>query len=361
MSTSRFPSLSGISRRGVLAAGGALGAGALLAACGGSDADSGSGSGSGSGKSSAGSGATGGNGKKAAGPFTYTDDRKKTVTLGSTPKNLVAYVGTAAALHDYGIECAGVFGPTTLKDGSPDAQAGDLDVAKVTVIGNVWGEFNIEKYAALSPGLIVSHTYDGKALWYVPEQSAAKILALAPSIAVNVTGVPLTTPLQRYADLAAALGADLASGANAAAKTRFETASANLRAAAKAAGGITVLACSASADSFYVSTPSSAADLTYYKSLGVDFVVPNKVEGGFFETLSWENADKYKADVLMLDDRTATLQPKDLIGRPTWQQMPAVKAGQIHPWPSEPIFSYAKCADQIEALTKAISAAKKVS
>ncbi|MFI0941811.1 ABC transporter substrate-binding protein [Streptomyces sp. NPDC021020] len=360
MTSPRTPSrTSGMSRRGVLAAGGALGAGALLAACGGSDsgsgsgADSGSGSGSGSGSASAGAG--------ASGPFSFTDDRKKAVSLGKAPKNLVAYVGSAAALHDYGVECAGVFGPTTRKDGSPDPQAGDLDVTKVTVIGNVWGEFNIEKYAALGPGLLVSHTYDAKTLWYVPEQSSAKILALAPSVAVNVAGVPLTTPLQRYAELATALGADLGSAVNAAAKTRFETASADLRAAAKAAGGITVMACSASADSFYVSTPSSAADLTYYKSLGVDFIVPDKVEGGFFETLSWENADKYKADVLMLDSRSATLQPKDLTGRPTWQQMPAVKAGQIFPWPSEPIFSYAKCADQLEALTKTVTGAKKVS
>ncbi|WP_234343923.1 ABC transporter substrate-binding protein [Streptomyces sp. NRRL F-5123] len=349
--------MSGIPRRGVLAAGGALGAGALLAACGGSGSGSGSGagpgSGSGSGTSSAGAG--------ASGPFSFTDDRRKAVSLGKAPKNLVAYVGSAAALHDYGVECTGVFGPTTLKDGSPDPQAGDLDVTKVTVIGNVWGEFNIEKYAALGPGLLISHTYDAKALWYVPEQSSAKILALAPSVAVNVAGVPLTTPLQRYAELAAALGADLGSAANAAAKARFESASAALRTAAKAAGGITVMACSASADSFYVSTPSSAADLTYYKSLGVGFVVPDKVEGGFFETLSWENAGKYKADVLMLDSRSATLQPKDLTGRPTWQQLPAVKAGQIFPWPSEPIFSYAKCADQLEALTNAVNGAKKVS
>ncbi|MFI0901438.1 ABC transporter substrate-binding protein [Streptomyces sp. NPDC020983] len=335
----------------MLAAGGALGAGALLAACGGSGSRSGAGSGSGTSPANA----------KPSGPFRFTDDRRKTVSLGKVPKNLVAYVGSAAALHDYGVECTGVFGPTTLKNGSPDPQAGDLDVTKVTVIGNVWGEFNLEKYAALGPGLLVSHTYDAKALWYVPEQSAGKILALAPSAAVNVTGVPLTTPLRRYAELAAALGADLGSAANTAARTRFETASAGLRAAARAAGGITVMACSASADSFYVSTPSSAADLTYYKSLGVNFVVPNKVEGGFFETLSWENADTYKADVLMLDSRSATLQPKDLTGRPTWQRMPAVEAGQIFPWPSEPIFSYAKCADQLEALTKAVAGAKKVS
>ncbi len=194
------------------------------------------------------------------------------------------------------------------------------------MIGNSYGEFDIEKYAALEPGLLISHMYQAPALWYVPDQSAEKILALAPSVAVGVAGVPLTTPLQRYADLAASLGADLGSGPNAAQKARFDKASGDLRAAARAHPDITVMACSASADAFYVSTPAAAADLGYYKSLGVNFVVPAHVKGGFFETLSWESADTYKADVLMLDDRTATLQPKDLTGKPTWARLPAVQA-----------------------------------
>ncbi|MEU6854464.1 ABC transporter substrate-binding protein [Actinacidiphila alni] len=358
MNSSRISPMSGMSRRGVLAVGGSVGIGALLAACGGSsDKSSGDGTDSGSG-----SGATkSASAKPPAGPWTFTDDRKTAVKLDKTPTKLVAYVGSAAALHDYGVECAGVFGPTTVKGGTADAQAGDLDVTKLTVIGNTWGEFNIEKYAALSPQLLISHMYEAPTLWYVPDESAKKILSIAPSVGINLKGVPLTTPLQRYAELAASLGADMASATNAAAKTRFEKASADLRAAAKASGGIKVMAASGSADSFYVSTPASASDLSYYKSLGVDFIVPNKVEGGFFETLSWENADKYQPDVIMLDNRTATLQPKDLASKPTWAQLAAVKAGQVLGWPSEPIFSYAKCADQIEALTKTITAAKKVS
>ncbi|WP_435175713.1 ABC transporter substrate-binding protein [Actinacidiphila sp. bgisy145] len=350
MHASRFAPVSEPSRRGVLAAGGSVGLGALLAACGGS-------SGSGSDTAAA---SSGGKDTKAGGPWSFTDDRKKTAKADRIPANLVAYTGTAAALRDYGVECTGVFGPTTLKDGSPDPMAGDLDVKKLTVIGNTWGEFNIEKYAALNPGLLVSHMYQAPTLWFVPDDSSAKILALAPSVGINVAGVPLTTPLQRYAELAASLGADMAAGTNAAQKARFEKSSAALRAAVKAHPGITVMAGSASADSLYVSTPAAASDLRYYQSLGVDFIVPNQVKGGFFETLSWENADKYQADIIMLDNRTATLQPKDLTGKPTWTKLPAVKGGQVVGWPSEPIFSYAKCADRIDALTHAITSAKKL-
>lgn len=124
------------SRRGILAAGGALGLGAALAACGSDSKDSGSGAKSGSAKS---------------GPWSFKDDRGTTAKSDKIPANIVAFTGVAAALFDYGIEVKGVFGPTTTKGGKADVQAGDMDVSKLTVIGNTWGEFKIEKYAALSP------------------------------------------------------------------------------------------------------------------------------------------------------------------------------------------------------------------
>ncbi|GAB2887741.1 hypothetical protein GCM10027074_65060 [Streptomyces deserti] len=42
-------------------------------------------------------------------------------------------------------------------NGSPDPQAGDMDVTKLTSLGTEWGQFNIEKYAALRPDLLVSN------------------------------------------------------------------------------------------------------------------------------------------------------------------------------------------------------------
>ncbi|MCP3819573.1 ABC transporter substrate-binding protein [Streptomyces sp. A3M-1-3] len=336
---------SHLSRRGLLAAGGALGLGALLAACGDSDTTKGSDKGAGK-----------------AGPWSFKDDLGKTASTKATPKNIVAFTGTAAALYDYGIEVKGVFGPTKLKDGKPDVQAGSMDISKVEILGNVWGEFNVEKYAALAPEVLITNTWDGT-LWYVPEESKDKILKVAPSVAIAVGGdVSLTKPLERMAELAKSLGADLNDKKVVDAKARFEKAAATLREAAKANPGVKVLVGSGSPDLFYVSTPKTSADLKYFEELGVTFVVPTKLDaGGFFESLSWENADKYKADVIMLDNRTGTLQPADLKAKPTWAQLPAVKAGQVTPRVTEPIFSYDKCAPILEELAEAIKKAKKVS
>lgn len=322
---------------------GADGIGALLAACGGGSGGKGSGSAGG-------------------GAWAFTDDRKKKVSLGHTPQRIVAFTGTAAALHDFGADThiVGVFGPAKLPNGKPDPQAGGLDVDKVTVIGNAYNQFNVEKYASLSPDLLITHMYEPGALWFVPDDRKDKIAQLAPSVALTASRTPLVKIIERYAELAGALGADLTAKRVTDAKARFEKASAELRAAAKASP-VKVLACSGSADLFYASNPGINADLMYDTSLGVDLIVPDHLDkGGYFESLSWENANKYRADVLLLDNRTATLQPKDLASKPSWAQLPAVKAGQITPWSSEPRFSYEGATPLIEQLTEAIRGAKKV-
>ncbi|GAA3097972.1 ABC transporter substrate-binding protein [Streptomyces rectiviolaceus] len=345
MSHSRLPQPS---RRGILAAGGALGLTALLAACGDEKKD-------GSGAADSGD----------SGPWSFKDDRGTTAKSKGTPKNIVAFTGVAAALFDYGIEVKGVFGPTKTKDGKADVQAGDMDISKLTILGNEWGKFNIEKYAGLAPDLLVSTMFDeAGTLWSVPEESKDKILKLAPSVGISVYDRQMTQPLQRLLALAESLGADVKADKVVKAKKRFEAAAERLRKVAKANKDIKVLVGSASQDIFYVSGTNLSADLEYFKSLGVNFVEPSerakKASGGWFENLSWENVNKHAADVIMMDNRTATIQPAD-IEKPTWAKLPAVKAGQVIPRVTEPIYSYDKCAPILEDLADAIEKAKKVS
>ena len=177
-----------------LGAGGAVALGALISACGG-----------------------GGDGKSAASPsggaWTFTDDRGTAVRLKSRPTRVVGYVGVLAALYDFGVDrqLVGVYGPTKLKDGKPDPQAGNLPVDRLTIIGNAYGEFNIEKYASLRPELLVDNMFVKDELFYVPAESKNKIYALAPQAAISAGDVALPKPIERTAALAAALGADLKS------------------------------------------------------------------------------------------------------------------------------------------------------
>lgn len=338
-----------LTRRGLLAAGGALGLGAALAACG-TKAQDGAASG----------------GSDKAGPWKFTDDRGTAVETKSTPKNIVAFTGMAAALKDFGIEVKGVFGPTYVEDPKtkekkPDVQAGDLDITKVKVIGNTWGEFKIEEYLKLNPDVLITDMWEKNDLWYVPAEQKDKILKVAPSVALWASDKSMPTVLQRHADLAASLGADVKTKQILADKARFEAAAERVRQVAKGKKDIKVLIGSGSPDLFYVSTPVRPTDTLYFQELGINIITPDKLDqGGWFEGLSWENVDKYKADVILLDNRTSALQPEALKAKPTWAALPAVKAGQVFPRVTEPIYSYAKCAPLLEDLAKALENAKKV-
>jgi iron complex transport system substrate-binding protein len=337
------------SRRGILAAGGALGLGALVTACGSEESTDGGSDSKASAKS---------------GPWSFKDDRGKNVQLDKVPANIVAFTGVAAALFDYGVSVKGVFGPTKTQDGKPDVQAGDMDISKVTVLGNSWDQFNVEKYAALAPDVLISTMFDSVGtLWYVPEASKDKIAKLAPSVGISVYDRQLTAPLQRMWELAESLGGDMKAAKVTDAKKRFEEASERLRKAAKAHPDIKVMAGSASQELFYVSGTNLSVDLEYFKALGVNFVEPPEKAkakgGGWFESLSWENVDKYAADIIMMDDRSSAIQPAN-ITEATWKKLPAVKAGQVISRSAEPILSYDKCVPLVENLAKAIETAKKV-
>lgn len=339
--TARGAARKGMSRRGLLASGGALGLGALLTACG-SDKEP---------------------EKKSAGskPWSFKDDRGKTAEVDHTPKNIVAYISTAAALHDYGVTCTGVFGPSKPVDGKPNPQAGELDVDKLTSLGQSFNQFSIEKYATLEPDLLISNMFPPPALWFVPADSTKKIEALAPTVGINGARASLLEPLKRYTELAEALGGDLGTEKVRAAKARFDKAERRLRKAAKANGGLKVLAMTGDADQFYVAVPDSYCDLNYFKDLGVEFVEGKKSdEWGFWEFLSWENADKYHADLIMMDNRSTALPPEELAKKPTWEQLPAVKAGQTVPWSMEERYSYAGFAPVLEQLAAAIEKSKRL-
>jgi iron complex transport system substrate-binding protein len=329
-----------LSRRGLLAGGGALGLTGLLTACG--------------------TGTENAAAPTASGAWSFTDDRGETVELDAAPQTVVAFTGLAAALYDYGVEVAAVFGPTVLGDGSPDLQAGRMPVDDLTIIGNAWGEFDLETYAAVGPQLLVSHYHEGFPLWYVPEDVTGEVESLAPTLGIGVAERPIEDVLERHRELAAALGADLESEAVTAGRERYEAAVEAVREAA-AANPVNVLACNGYPEFFYVANPAQFDVLALCAELGVDLVVPEEPdEAGYWEPLSWEHADKYEADVALLDQRTGNLQAEDLVDFPTWNAIGAVRAGQVTPWNPEPVYSETGVAIVLESIAAAIRDAEPV-
>ena len=170
-----------------------------------------------------------------------------------------------------------MFGETKRADGSADPQAGDLNVESIENLGDSWGEFNLEKYAALAPSCwsptCTTRTPSGTCRTRARQDPRARAQR-----GITTARVPMTKPIERYAALAESLGADLSAKKVTDAKARFDAAAEAVRQAVKANPGIKVMACSGSPDLFYVSNPKVSTDLMYFDELGVDIIVPNKLE-----------------------------------------------------------------------------------
>jgi iron complex transport system substrate-binding protein len=327
-----------LARRGFLAATVGLAAALTLSACGGGGATS---------------TAPAASSAPAAQAWSFTDDRGKKLDLPKTPTRVVAQVGAAAALWDFGVRPVGVFGPHKLADGAKDPQVGNVDITKVTGLGNVWDEFNVEQYIALQPELLVSSMYEKGTLWYVPEKSKDTIEQVAPTAGIMLTGRTASQVIGKYEELAKSLGADMQGVPEA--KARMEAATKELA----QFKDLKILMVSGGADQMWVVNPPEYADIMHLTENGLDIVKPDKVdEGGFFQTLSWENADMYDADVILYDTRTQALTPEEMMKKPTFAKLPAVKAGRLYPWRAEAPFSYQGYADFLEELVTNLKKAK---
>ncbi|GAB4005658.1 hypothetical protein GCM10029992_54190 [Glycomyces albus] len=122
-----------------------------------------------------------------------------------------------------------------------------------------------------------------------------------------------------------------------------------------------MLACNAYPEFFYVANPDRFDVLALCAELGVDVIVPEETyDAGYWEELSWENADKYDADVILLDERTGNLQAEELVDHPTWNRIAGVEAGQVTPWNPEPVYSHVGAAVVLEAIAEAVAGAEVV-
>jgi iron-desferrioxamine transport system substrate-binding protein len=326
-----------ISRRGFLFATGGLAATAALAGCG-DDTTSSSSSG--------------------GGAWEFTDDRGKKITRDGQPERIVAYASSAAALWDYGVRPIGAFGPQKTDSGEKEIQAGNMDLSKVTSVGNAWDDFDVEKFIGLNPDLVVTGLTGTEPtdIWAITPEVGEKVEKVAPILALSEYKTPLPKVIERYEELAKALGADVTSDSVTKAKGEFQAASDELAAVAKEKAGLKVLVLYADKDGIYIAMPEFFADLSYYRELGLDIVEGDSDD--YYEQLSWEQIGKYPADLILTDIRTFAL-PRDQMSQfPTWNALPAVAAGQVGDWSAEPRFNYTLAAPVIRDLTAAVKNAR---
>jgi|GEM_PF-131548 len=290
------------------------------------------------------------------GEWSFTDDRGETITLPQRPERIVPYVPIAASLWDFGVRPVGVFGTTRNADGDPEITTGDLDFDTVESLGETYGEIDMEALVALKPDLILYDIYGEFDLWGLPPEVVAQVEAIAPIAGISFVNRPVDETIGKIEELAGLLGADLSAPDVVEARERFDEASEAVRTACAEKDGLLAIFSAGWTDNFYVANPPVWTDLIYFQNLGLDVVVPDIDEGELWETLSWEQANKYQVDLILNDARVAALAPEQLAEYPTWMAQPAVKAGQVGEWYTEFVPSYKGFAGVLESLAETIEA-----
>ncbi len=305
-----------------------------------------------------GPGSTSGNPDNEA-AWTYTDGSGQTTTLDAVPKRIVAHGLSAAALISMGIRPVGIYSDRPVDE---ELALKNLDLDGIEIVGEEWGTINVEAVAALKPDLIVAEWWPLEKAYSGLEEgtnaASQRLNDLAP-VAGPAQGPSILKMIQDYEELAASLGADLEDDSVQQNKSNFEASLARFQGALQAKPDLSVLAVSPSEEGLYVAVPEHAAELSDFIEWGMKVVVPDQPDAGFeyWETLSWENAGKYQADLLIIDERSYPSNLDDAKSRPTWPFIKAAAADSTAIWPAFWVRSYADYGMALDRLSEAIEAA----
>jgi iron complex transport system substrate-binding protein len=294
----------------------------------------------------------GSTGKDAAG-WTFVDDRKQAVRLPKRPTRIVAYTTAAAALHQWGVTPLGVFGDNPRED---PVLAG-FPWGESEIIGSVYGEIDGTMLLARKAELIVS-------LWYPPPADSPlfgfkdiaqqkRIGSRVPIVGINGR-VIATKQLDRFGDLARALGSETTAGAIVRARAAFLRAAARLSEIARRRSNLRIIAVSGDQSTMYVAKLVDLGDLSFYGRRGVP-LVSAKTSDAYWDRFGWDHAAKYPADGILYDARSIFLPLRQAKAIPAFAALPAVRANQIASWHVNPPPSYQAYANAMNDLATAIA------
>jgi iron complex transport system substrate-binding protein len=265
----------------------------------------------------------------------FTDDLGRTVTLDEAPTRIAGLNDVLSSLWNYGLPPVASFGQTSIAD---DVAFTGRDLSGVAVVGTAYGEIDTEALAAADPDVIVTTVYPtdsagtldpaGPLYGFASVEQQEQVAQIAPIIAIAWRGSAADV-IDRTLELAEALGVDRDSPELTAMRTEFEAASAALTRAASS--GLTVLPLAAyPSEGAYLAKAPDEPSLRMYADLGVRFADPGGT-GYYWETVSWEQLPEHPSDVVLYSLRGA-MTPAEMATQPTYQLLPAVQAGQVHPW-----------------------------
>ena len=299
---------------------------------------------------------------QAAAVRSFTDDLGTEFTTDSDELVVGGEASVAAALMEFGVTLAGVFGQTEDSEGNP---YGGADFSGLQFVGgDAYGEISLEALSELQPDVVVTISWGtDNCCWWLSADLIDEVIQIATLLIVNVSdgeaGVPAPQVIARLDELSVVLGG---TGGSEESKAAFAEAEEMVRSVAAEHPDITLMFASASTDTFYIADPPPWPDLSYFVELGVNVLRTETTSGGYWEFLSLESIDKYDVDHILLDDRDPTQADRLQADVPLWATLPAVQAEQISLWPiSGRVYTYDGFAGVLSHIAEAISTSEDVS
>ncbi|HEX6714817.1 MAG TPA: ABC transporter substrate-binding protein [Thermoleophilaceae bacterium] len=299
-----------------------------------------------------------GSGGHSSTGWAFVDDRRRTVRLSKRPTRIVAYSVAAAALHQWGVTPVGVFGDSPQEDPVLDG----FPWRESSIVGSVYGEIDVGKLLGLSAELIVSQ-------WYPPPANSPlfgfKTLAQQKQIGARVPIVGLngrviaTRQIDRFSDLAQALGSDTRAGAIGQARADFLRAAANLSEIASHKSNLRIIAVSGDQATMFVAKLVDDGDLSFYRRRGVP-LVSAKTSDAYWDTLKWDQAAKYPADGILYDARSTSFGLTQARKIPGFAALPAVRANQVGSWHASTPPSYQAYTEAMDDLARTIASWRRI-
>lgn len=268
----------------------------------------------------------------SGGPWSFTDDHGKTVRLPSRPQRVAFLCDTVAAE----LWAAGVRPVASTFDTGGVLQAVGMTTGGVRIIGSgLEGELNLEALAAAKPDLLIdalfTYTADGTTTTVLQTvRDQPRLAEIAPVVALDVQR-DVEAVIGSADRLAAALG--VPGSADAAAKARYDRATAAVRAAATKNPGVRVGFVFMTGDTGVNLTSATENAYPHMQTLrGLGVTLP--AVKGDSQLYGWETVPDLPVDLIVWAD-TGHRPPTD---NPAWRVTPAVKADQL--WVPTPLSLY---------------------
>lgn len=298
----------------------------------------------------------------ATGTWRFTDDKGVTVTLDAPPERLIVDVNAAAPLWDFGIRPVAVFGWNVNGDHTFTDAAGAITPDDVRIVGDATERFRIEDALALDPDLLITITWapdDPNDYWSIDGDILDQVKQAFPIIALSATN-PADAAVQRFGELAAALGADLNSAAISVARSAYEAKVDEARQIFADQQDLVVEFIYASPEEMYLANPPVWGDLAFYQSLGLNIRPVTISDNPFWQQLSLEDWSSFPCDVLFQSTRPGNLTIDQIETGTVSRLHPAAAAKQVFPWNQDFILSYQGMTAALEQILVGLRASRKV-